>query len=265
MRQGYDRRTGQRICRVLSWQNAVEWPGLTGAVKDVKDRVITANPSDYGPRTHTRGIHHANKEEGMSDPLNKAAIWHRVKDEGRLAEFDARRESIRNELRQKNVPRKESADRAWRVAAEEFAPLPVEETPADAQCEDDDGEWWQQQPGERLRPAPPYTSDTLWVYYMMCDQSTQQSDAPNPGAWALLQWGRCNRNAFYSQMLPKAVAAQEKETQEEEVRVKDEPKTVEERLAAYEDLMAQYEAKKRRLGLTGMQLLNARDGPPRPG
>ena len=68
----------------------------------------------------------------MSDPLNKAAIWHRVKDEGRLAEFDARRESIRNELRQKNVPRKESADRAWRVAAEEFAPLPVEETPADA-------------------------------------------------------------------------------------------------------------------------------------
>ena len=201
-------------------------------------------------------------------PIDKAGAWHRLNRENRLEQFNARREQLRSELKEQGMKRKQAAHEAWRKALDEFPPLPVEETPADDQCEDDDDdadEWWEQEPGERLRPAPPYTSDTLWVYYMMCDQSTQQSDAPNPGAWALLQWGRCNRNAFYSQMLPKAVAAQEKETQEEEVRVKDEPKTVEERLAAYEDLMAQYEAKKRRLGLTGMQLLNARDGPPRPG
>jgi len=116
---------------------------------------------------------------------------------------------------------------------------------------------------ERLRPAPPCSgSDTLWAYYMMCDQSTQESDAPNPGVWALLQRGRRNRNAFYGQLLPKALAAQEKKFQEEEVRVKDEPKSVQEHLALYQDLMAQYEAKKRRLGLGEMDLFH---GPPRSG
>ena len=66
------------------------------------------------------------------EPINKAQVWHRVRTEGRLEAFDKRREQTRTEWREKGLARRESADQAWRKAAEEFAPLPVEETPADA-------------------------------------------------------------------------------------------------------------------------------------
>ena len=77
-----------------------------------------------------------------------------------------------------------------------------------------------------------------------------------------MQWARRNRNAFYGQMLPKAVAADEKRVQEEEVLVKSEPKTVQERLAMHSDFMERAEAERRR---RGTRLLNAGDGPRWPG
>jgi len=43
-------------------------------------------------------------------------------------------------------------------------------------------------------------------------------------------------------MLPKAIAAEEKRAQAEKVQVKDEPKTVEERLDIFKDFVAKCEA-----------------------
>ena len=202
-------------------------------------------------------------------PIDKAGAWHRLEREGRLDAFNTRREQIRSELKTTGMKRKQAAHEAWRLALDEFPPLPVEAPELEDQDQDDgeeDDPLDQDDLEERLPPPPPYDgSDMMWVYHRMPAQSTQEHDAPNKGCWGLLQWARRNRHEFYSKMLPKVVAAQDRKAQEDEVQVKSEPMSVQERLAAYEDLMAQYEAKKRRLGLTGMQLLNAGDGPPRPG
>ena len=191
----------------------------------------------------------------MSDPLNKAAIWHRVKDEGRLAEFDARREEIRTELKEKGTKRKEAADQAWRIAADEFPPA---ESPPVVDNGGDENDGVLELDESMLPTPPPYDgSDVMWVYHRMPAQWTEENDAPNKGCWGLLQWARRNRGAFYGQMLPKVFQAHAKEAEEQKVWVESEPKTVEERLAIYTECMDRYEAERKRRGLGDMELLNA--------
>jgi hypothetical protein len=42
-------------------------------------------------------------------------------------------------------------------------------------------------------------------------------DAPSLGAWDLLQWARKNRNLFFERVLPKAMAAKEKQSSDQQV------------------------------------------------
>ena len=69
------------------------------------------------------------------EPIDKAGAWHRLSAEGRLDEFNDRREEIRNELHTKGVKRKQAADDAWRLALAEFPSLPAEPEPATGDVE----------------------------------------------------------------------------------------------------------------------------------
>ena len=196
--------------------------------------------------------------------MDKAGAWHRLKREGCLEAFNARREQLRAELKEKGAKRKEAAHEDWRQALDEFTPLPVKETPSDGQWEDVDDHAVDtlglNYPEELMPPPRPYHgSDILWAYDRMVLKSTLESDAPSRGARGLLQWGRQNTHAFYFQLLPKAFAAQERKAQGEEVRVKSEHKTVQERLTMFTDFVQRCEAEKKRRGLGDMEMLHAID------
>ena len=48
--------------------------------------------------------------------------------------------------------------------------------------------------------------DIIWVYQHLRDAKCTEEDAPNHGAWALLQWAKDNNiKEFFKSMLPKAV------------------------------------------------------------
>ena len=123
--------------------------------------------------------------------VDKAGAWHRLKREGCLEAFNARREQLRAELKEKGAKRKEAAHEAWRQALDEFPPLPVKETPSDGQPGSVDGHTVDTLalnfPEELMPPPHPYNGcDTLWAYDRMVLKSTQEADAPSPGAWGLL-------------------------------------------------------------------------------
>ena len=196
--------------------------------------------------------------------VDKAGAWHRLKREGCLEAFNARREQLRAELKEKGAKRKEAAHEAWRQALDEFPPLPVKETPSDGQPGSVDDHTVDtlalNYPEELMPPPRPYNGcDTLWAYDHIVLQSTQEADAPSPGAWGLLQWGRQNPHAFYFQLLPKAFVANEKRAPEEHQVKKSEPKTVQERLTMFTDFVQRCEAEKKRRGLGDMEMLHAID------
>jgi len=68
----------------------------------------------------------------------------------------------------------------------------------------------------------------IWVYHRMLRKATKESNAPNRGAWGLLQWARKNRNGFYDKLLPKILAAWEQRNQQDD-EVRAETMTVAER------------------------------------
>ena len=192
----------------------------------------------------------ANETTGPS--IDKAGGWRRLKREGRLDEFSARREVLRNDLRKKGMKRKQAAHEAWRIALAEFPPLQTDG------LVDDELENAQscQEVQDSLPPPPPYeSSDTIWVYHHIPLISTQQSDAPSPGAWSLLQFCRDNPSQFYAHLLPKSLAAIEKKAQDQEP-VTSENKTPCERLEMFRDSMSEYQNKRKTVGLSGMDLLN---------
>ena len=197
----------------------------------------------------------------QTQAIDKAGAWHRLNDEGRLEEFNTRREQLRAELKEKGVKRKEAAHEAWRLALVEFPPLPVEALEDEEQEDGEEDDPLDVNYPEELMPPPrPYNgSDTLWAYDHMVLKSTLETDAPSRGAWGLLQWGRQNPHAFYFQLLPKAFAANEKRAQEEHQVKKSDPKTVQERLTMFTDFVEECEAEKKRRGLGDMEMLHAID------
>ena len=101
-----------------------------------------------------------------------------MKREGRLEEFNARREELRAELKEKGMKRKDAATEAWRQAIDEYPPLPVEE---EEEAEEPADPWADIE--HRLPPPRPYNgSDTLWAYEHFVRKSTTEDDAPNRGA-----------------------------------------------------------------------------------
>jgi len=113
-----------------------------------------------------------------ASPIDKASNWHRLKREGRLEEFNARREELRAELKSKGIKRKEAAHEAWRLAIDEFPPLPEEAPEDEEEAEEQDDDPFDDV--EHLLPPPrPYNgSDTLWVYDRIGLKSIAKSDAP---------------------------------------------------------------------------------------
>jgi hypothetical protein len=62
---------------------------------------------------------------------------------------------------------------------------------------------------------PDMSRDILWVYENLARKGVTARDAPSLGAWSLLIWARQDRNRFFEQMLPKAMASIEKKTKED--------------------------------------------------
>jgi hypothetical protein len=58
--------------------------------------------------------------------------------------------------------------------------------------------------------------DTLWVYQNLGRGKVKPEDAPSLGAWNLLAWAKDYRSRFFEQILPKAMAAQSKGTDDED-------------------------------------------------
>ena len=119
--------------------------------------------------------------------VDKVGAWHRLKREGCLEAFNARREQLRAGLKEKGAKRKEAAHEAWRQALDEFPPLPVKETPSDGQSGDVADHAVDalalNYPEELMPPPRPYNGcDTLWAYDHIVLKSTQEVDAPSPGA-----------------------------------------------------------------------------------
>jgi len=222
-------------------------------VSDFKNR-----PSD------TISVSASEREKVMTniEHIDKAGAWHRLKREGRLEAFNARREQLRAELKEKGMKRKNASHEAWRLAIEEFSPVSFEASDVEDQGRDDgeqDNPLHWDYPEELMPPPRPYNGcDTLWAYDRMVLKSTQEADAPSPGAWGLLLWGRQNPHAFYFQLLPKAFQAYEKRAHEEQP-VKSEPKTVQERLTMFTDFVQRCEAEKKRRGLGDMEMLHSID------
>ena len=71
--------------------------------------------------------------------------------------------------------------------------------------------------------------------------------------------GRQNPHAFYFQLLPKALAANEKKAQEEHQVKKREPKTVQERLRMFTDFVERCQTEKNQRGFGDMEMLHAVD------
>ncbi|MFH1184671.1 MAG: hypothetical protein V1755_06485 [Chloroflexota bacterium] len=82
---------------------------------------------------------------------------------------------------------------------------------------------------DKEKLEPDLVRDIMWAYRGLDWRNARVQDAPSAGAWSLLKWAREYRNRFFEQMLPKALAAREREKGEGEgEEVKGERKSLEE-------------------------------------
>jgi hypothetical protein len=85
---------------------------------------------------------------------------------------------------------------------------------------------------------PNLSRDVLWVYENLARSDMHAEDAPSLGAWSLLDWARKHRDQFYEKMLPKAMAAKEKQSNEqqtvEDPGIEDLDKMIEAAVVAWE-------------------------------
>jgi hypothetical protein len=75
--------------------------------------------------------------------------------------------------------------------------------------------------------ATDLVEDILWTYRNLMNRKARPEDSPGPGAWALLKWARRAQNRFFEQLLPKALAARERQGEEHE-NIRQERRSIEE-------------------------------------
>ena len=168
--------------------------------------------------------------------FDKAGAWHRLRNEGRLEGFNARREQLRATLREQGMRRKEAADEAWWRALAEFPPLESERQECD-ESRDVGNEGLE----EALAQFNASENDVVleddveWVYVHLGAGNLTPADAPSPGAWNLLTVARQDRRWFLKDILPEI---RRKSADENEKSVRQaELKSIEERRQILEGIL----------------------------
>jgi hypothetical protein len=175
----------------------------------------------------------------MAEKVNKRELMERLRAEGRW-EGPEGAEAFKNtalaEFKAKGV--KNAAEEAWAAMASTFPPLQAVEAPAAAdpfgsvEAALDGGEGKLatgavEVPGDFIdvdalldRPedlaSPDLAADICWAYANLANSRAMPDTAPNLGAWSLLTWARGARNRFFEQLLPRALAARDKQGEEQQ-------------------------------------------------
>ena len=140
---------------------------------------------------------------------SKITVTDRLRREGKWEEASLWRDEKRKELRSTGQSRADANEESWQAMIDQFPPLP--------------GSGEDQSPGGYYSielvdvnsgdfdDQADLVRDTLWAYESLCMKGVEAEDAPSLGAWSLLNWARQNRNRFFEVLLPKAMAAKEKQ------------------------------------------------------
>ena len=144
---------------------------------------------------------------------SKIAATERLRREGRWDEASQHRDEIRRQLRADGKSKIEAGEAAWQAMIQEFPPKLAESK--DASADQDDTELHDLDIDELISRADGSSldleRDILWVYENVENKRVCAIDAPSLGAWSMLTWAREAPNRFFEQLLPKAMAIQEKQ------------------------------------------------------
>ncbi len=143
----------------------------------------------------------------------KAQVFNRLNKRADWPTIEAAKNDRIKELRAGGLKRDEASIQAWRELSEQYPPLSFDS--ADDQPADIDA--------AQSADPPSFDSDAefiqgaRWVYANL-SRKPRQSDAPDDGAWALLQWAREFPNDFFKTIMPmiaKSAGSKDAEAEEE--------------------------------------------------
>jgi hypothetical protein len=138
----------------------------------------------------------------------------RLRREGRWDEASAYRDEHRRRLRTEGQPKAEASEAALEAMIEKFPPLVVEENEDDlveSDADEVDAAILSARFGGQRADL---VADVMWTYENLENRRASVMEATSLGAWSMLKWARENRNRFFKQMLPKALAVHQKEAAE---------------------------------------------------
>ena len=146
---------------------------------------------------------------------SKIDLTDRLRREGREEEASVYRDQVRKRVRAQGKTKAEAGELAWEATAAKFPPLPdVEQAQVgeDGDVEDFDVDILLKRfDGNR----PDLAEDVLWAYEHLGNPKAKPMNATSLGAWSMRQWARRNRDRFFQQLVPRALAAQTKRREEE--------------------------------------------------
>ena len=153
---------------------------------------------------------------------SKIQAYHRLRREGRWEEAGVYRDTVKRNLRKDGVDKDEANDTSWALMIEKFPPLPKEEKPKEEKKAKK-----KEEPTEAIElidvdkitakeSEPDLARDIIWAYENAANAKAKPEEAPSVGAWSLLKWARDNRNRFFEQLVPKAMATKAKEDNKDE-------------------------------------------------
>lgn len=141
---------------------------------------------------------------------SKIHATERLRREGRWDEASAFRDEARSRLRTEGKPKAEANEAAWEAMIEHFPPLPPPETTAVETDELDEAELDALSAQFDGKPAD-FARDAQWTYENLDNKRATPATAPCLGAWSMLKWARESPSRFFEHLLPKAIAAQQKQ------------------------------------------------------
>ena len=113
-------------------------------------------------------------------------MWSQLETECRLTEFNAHRKAVKRELKANGLKRREAAEKAWRVAINEFPPLEAKpEYGAESEAttvEDNPAELTELIAKSSGEVSVDLTSDILWCYTNLINESVPPGKTLSPGA-----------------------------------------------------------------------------------
>ena len=151
---------------------------------------------------------------------SKADATSRLRREGRWEKASERKEAIRQSLRDAGVSRRDARELAWESMLVEFPPLPMDDDAQEGNGDQIDARYLSDEDIEAIDTIATRTdgSDEVihesiqWVYANIGrPKEAVGESAPSTGAYSMWLWARENRKVFYEKLLPRAIAAREKE------------------------------------------------------